>query len=37
MKHKGYKDQILAVDLSQGKIERRSLDESMVEKYIREL
>lgn len=34
MKYKGYKNQMLAVDLSQGKIERRSLDESMVEKYI---
>ncbi|MBW2121231.1 MAG: aldehyde:ferredoxin oxidoreductase, partial [Deltaproteobacteria bacterium] len=34
MKYKGYKDQILTVDLSRGEIGRRSLDEAMVEKYI---
>ena len=34
MKYRGYKDQILGVDLSKGKIDRRSLDEAVVEKYI---
>jgi len=34
MKYKGYKNQMLAVDLSKGKIERRKLEEAMAEKYI---
>lgn len=34
MKYKGYKGQILTVDLSSGKIDRRALDEKTLEKYI---
>ncbi|MEW5722186.1 MAG: aldehyde ferredoxin oxidoreductase family protein [Thermodesulfobacteriota bacterium] len=34
MKYTGYKGQLLAVDLSSGKIERRGLDEAVLEKYI---
>jgi len=34
MKYKGYKGQILTVDLSSGKIDKRSLDEKILEKYI---
>jgi aldehyde:ferredoxin oxidoreductase len=34
MKYKGYKGQLLAVDLSSGKIERRGLDEAILEKYL---
>jgi aldehyde:ferredoxin oxidoreductase len=34
MKYKGYKNQMLTVDLSKGKTERRKLDEAIVEKYI---
>jgi aldehyde:ferredoxin oxidoreductase len=34
MKYKGYKGQILTVDLSSGKIDRRALDEKILEKYI---
>jgi aldehyde:ferredoxin oxidoreductase len=34
MKYKGYKGQLLAVDLSSGKIERRGLDEAILERYI---
>jgi aldehyde:ferredoxin oxidoreductase len=34
MRYKGYKDQILAVDLADKKVERRNIDESMAEKYV---
>jgi aldehyde:ferredoxin oxidoreductase len=34
MKYQGYKGQLLTVDLSSGKIGRRSLDEKTLEKYI---
>ena len=34
MKYKGYKGQLLTVDLSSGKIDRRGLDETILEKYI---
>jgi len=34
MKYKGYKGQILTVDLSSGKIDKRGLDEKILEKYI---
>lgn len=34
MKYKGYQGKILVVDLSKGKIERRELEESVVEKYV---
>ena len=34
MKYKGYKGQLLVVDLSSGTITRRGLDEAILEKYI---
>ena len=34
MRYKGYKGQLLAINLSSGKIERRDLDEKIAEKYI---
>ena len=34
MKYKGYKGQLLVVNLSKGTIDRRGLDEAILEKYI---